>query len=192
MNTPTPPNSSPAATEGPTPGNSDDNNGASFLKAEILRLREYAFGMESALRGARASGTASELSMWAAECAELRMQNSELRERLARYDARIDELLEENARLISTHCEDKKALIEQETALSALRQELSAARGDKELLDWLTGNGYACIVQWTHGIGNRWFIMDPSTGSRVTGDSEYETARQAIRVAMQSPAKGEQ
>ncbi len=48
-------------------------------KKERLRLEEYAFGMETALRGARASGTASEAALFAAECAELRMQNADLR-----------------------------------------------------------------------------------------------------------------
>lgn len=52
------------------------------LERDSARLTEYAFGMETALRAARASGTASETALWAAECAELRMVNSQLRARL--------------------------------------------------------------------------------------------------------------
>jgi len=52
------------------------------LQKELIRFQEYAFGMEQALRGARASGTATELALTKAECAELRLMNSDLRERL--------------------------------------------------------------------------------------------------------------
>lgn len=51
-------------------------------EGRILAIQEYAFGMESALCGARASGTASEFALWKAECAELRLLNYDLRLRL--------------------------------------------------------------------------------------------------------------
>ncbi len=74
--------------------------------------------------------------------------------------------------------------------LSALRQELSAARGDKELLDWLEKGGMVSSWEEENDQGEK-------TGRRYWElpnrevDECFQSARQAIRAAMQSPAKGD-
>ena len=125
------------------------------MTSELTRLKEYAFGMESALRGARASGTASELSMAKAEAAEQRLLRQEIDMEFTRLRADRDRY----------------------------REACGAMEADKKRLDWLEDTGYM-LDYLAHAVDkphpdDHWICTDGDNSG------EGDTLRAAIDAAMQ-------